>query len=188
MSAFASALRRNEQGKTNKPLLLGGTVDQIINNVCSVFRTNLRRSPIVDENGKRALVISRQIKGYVAEDPAKTHQKCLPIKVFCKLYRSRDTALAAAIGQLTTGALFFGMRSCEYSRVSGERKTKILQLKHLRFYNNNKEIAKTKDININEITKITITFHRQQNGTKEADITMHQSGDELCPVKVWGKI
>ena len=63
MSAFASALRRNEQGKTNKPLLLGGTVDQIINNVCSVFRTNLRRSPIVDENGKRALVISRQIKG-----------------------------------------------------------------------------------------------------------------------------
>ena len=23
---------------------------------------------------------------------------------------------------------------------------------------------------------------------KEADITMHQSGDELCPVKAWGKI
>ena len=99
------------------------------------------------------------------------------------------TDLAKAIGQLTCGALFYGMRSCEYSQVSGERKTKILQLKHIRFYKNNKEIKKSANMSLANITKVTITFHRQKNGTKEADITMHRSNDKkLCPVLSWGSI
>ena len=133
--------------------------------------------------------MARQLKGYIADDPATTHQKCPPIIVFRKLWAGVKTALAQAIGQLTCGALFFGMRSCEYSRVSGERKTKIQQLKHIRFYNQNKEIKKAKDMNLKQITKVTITFHRQKNNTKEADITMHRSNDKkLCPVLAWGNI
>ena len=129
-----------------------------------------------------ALTLARQIKGYIAEDPATKHQKCLPISVFKKLWAMDQTELARAIGQLTCGALFFGMRSCEYSQVSGERKTKILRLKHIRFYRGNKEIKKSAQMSLEKITKITITFHRQKNGTKEADITMHRSNNKLCPV------
>ena len=109
--------------------------------------------------------------------------------VFKKPWRNGKTELAKAIGELTCGALFYGMRSCEYSQVSGERKTKILQLKHIRFYNNNREIMKTAQMSLQEITKVTITFRRQKNGTKEADITMHRSNDEkLCPILAWGNI
>ena len=133
-----------------------------------------------------ALALSRQLKGYIAEDPATTHQKCLPISVFRKLWKEGKTDLAQAAGQLACGALFYGMRSCEYSQVSGERKTKILQLKHIRFFENNSEVKKTAEMNLKKITKVTITFHRQKNGTKEADITMHKSNDELCPILAWG--
>ena len=78
MSAFAAAVRRNEQGRAKLTRLMGGSVSQTVHNVCSVFRTNLRKSPMVDENGKTSLAITRQLKGYIADDPATTHQKCLP--------------------------------------------------------------------------------------------------------------
>ena len=46
----------------------------------------------------------------------------------------------------------------------------------------------TKYMNLNNITSVTITFHRQKNGTKDGNITMNKSNDELCPVLAWGKI
>ena len=97
VSAFAAALRRNEQGKTKRDKLMGGTVSTTVHSICSVFRTNLRRSPIVDEHGKMALAYARQIKGYIAEDPATKHQKCLPIIVFEKLWAMAQIELTKAI-------------------------------------------------------------------------------------------
>ena len=39
------------------------------------------------------------------------------------------------------------------------------------------------------LEQIAITFYRQKNGTKGADITMHKSNDKkLCPVRPWGNI
>ena len=80
------------------------------------------------------------------------------------------------------------MRSCEYLQVSGERKTKILQLKRMRFFKGKREIEKSKDMNLREATSITITFHWQKNGVKDGTITMHRSNDDLCPIKAWGEI
>lgn len=135
-----------------------------------------------------ALVLSLQLKGYIAEDAVTAHQKCLPISVFRKLWTEGKTDLAQAAGELACGALFYGIRSCGYWKFSGERITKILQLKHIRFFENNKQVKKTADMKIDKITKVTVTFHRQKKGTKEADITMHRSNDELCPALAWGKI
>jgi len=46
-----------------------------------------------------------------------------------------------AMGQLACGAFFFGMRSCEYLVVAGEkRKTKRLKIRNIRFFKNNIEI------------------------------------------------
>lgn len=87
-----------------------------------------------------SLAINRQIKGYINEDPAVQHQKCLPIGVFRKLWSNRASQLTTAIGQLAVGALFFGMRSCEYSCVIGDRNTKLLQVKDIRFFRGRKEI------------------------------------------------
>ena len=143
---------------------------------------------MLDQNGQPSLLIRRQINGYIAEDPASRPQKCLPPVVFKKLYNNRYNELSTAIGQLTVGALFFGMRSCEYSKVSGDRKTQIIKLKHVRFFNGNREIKKSAIMDEKEITSVTITFLKQKNGDKEADRTMHRTNNELCPVKAWSAI
>ena len=130
----------------------------------------------------------RQIKGYVNTDPATKHQKCLPIGVFQKLIQNKATTLTTAIGQLAVGALFFGMRSCEYSKVSGDRKTKLLTIKDIRFFRGRKEIKKDKTQFYNRATSISICFKMQKNDEKEAVITMHRSSKGLCPVKTWGEI
>ena len=82
------------------------------------------------------------------------------------------------IGELTTGALFFGMRSCEYLQVNGGRKTKLLRLKNIRFFIQKRELNKLSDATLLfQATTVTITFEFQKNGDKEADITMHKSND-----------
>ena len=105
--------------------------------------------------------------------------------MFKKLYNNKFNELSTAIGQLTVGALFFGMRSCEYSKVTGERKTQIIKIKHVRFFNGNREIVKSANMNERDITSVTITFVKQKNGDKEADRTMHRTNSELCPVRAW---
>ena len=93
------------------------------------------------------------------------------------------------IGELTTGALFFGMRSCEYLQVTGERKTKLLRLKNIRFFIQKRELNKLSNTSsLFQATTVTITFEFQKNGDKEADITMHRNNKELCPVKAWATI
>lgn len=100
----------------------------------------------------------------------------------------RNNELSTAIGQLTTGALFFGMRSCEYSKVTGDRKTRLLRLKDIRFFKGRQELHKHANMDLRAATTVTITFRQQKNGQKDADITMHNSKSDLCPVIAWGQI
>ena len=108
--------------------------------------------------------------------------------MFKKLYNNKFNELSTAIGQLTVGALFFGMRSCEYSKVTSKRKTEIIKIKHVRFFNNRREINKSRNMDYKSIQSVTITFVKQKNGDKEADRTMHRTNNELCPVKAWVEI
>merc|ERR1711974_421962 len=95
----------------------------ILNNICATFWSNLWRDPSLDHSGNRALIIQRQTRGYKKEDGAVKHQKWLPLQVFKSIYSNKFSPEDEALGQLISGALFFGMRSCEYLLVSGERKT-----------------------------------------------------------------
>ena len=188
MSAFAASIRNNENGKTRRVRLHGTTVRAAISNVCSAFRSNLRRNPILESGGEKSLIFKRQIQGYINEDPVRRHQKCLPMGVFRKLYSNTATPLSIAIGQLTAGALFFGMRSCEYSSVTTERKTKILTVRNIRFLRGNKLIKTSQTMNLSRATTVSICFMRQKNNEKEAVITMHRTKNGLCPVEIWGQI
>ena len=105
------------------------------------------------------------------------------------MWRNRFTTRNKVIGQLTTGALFFGMRSCEYLKVDGERKTKLLRVRNLRFYNNRKEIDKLKNTHLLfQASSVNITFESQKNGEKDESVTMHANQKELCHVLAWASI
>ena len=97
--------------------------------------------------------------------------------------------LDSAIATICTGAIFFCMRSCEYSKVQAQndRKTKLLCLRNFRFFANNKELDQKKD-DIASASLISITFEDQKNREKNESINLHKTSDKtLCPVKSWAK-
>jgi len=105
------------------------------------------------------------------------------------MWQNHFTIKNQVIGELTTGALFFGMRSCEYLTIEGERRTKLLRLKNLRFYKQKREISKlTQPEELFNATTIAITFESQKNEQKDDIVTMHANGKDLCPVKSWATI
>ena len=108
--------------------------------------------------------------------------------VFRKPLANTSTPLAQAIGQHTTGALFFGMRSCEYSKITGPRKTDTLKIKDVRFFHNKREITKSQTLHHSHIILVSISLPKQKNGDKEACITMHKTHSDLFPVKAWSNI
>jgi hypothetical protein len=92
-----------------------------------------------------------------------------------------------AMGQLATGAFFFGMRSCEYLTVKGSRKTKQLTVKEIRFFKNNVELKDKKNSLISYADTVSITFVFQKNKRKMITVTQPRSGKTICPVMVWAK-
>ncbi len=80
------------------------------------------------------------------------------------------------------------MRSCEYVKVQGPRKTKLLTVKNIRFYIGNRLINHS-DPNLSSTECVSITFEFQKRDTRNDVITQHRSGDNvLCPVRTWAAI
>ena len=91
---------------------------------------------------------------------------------------------------MIVAALFFGLRSCEYTLVTGERMTRLLTVGDVRFFQGSQEVTK---VSCNKSlmkysTSVSITFSNQKNGKKNITITQHASNHELCPVKAWASL
>jgi hypothetical protein len=93
-----------------------------------------------------------------------------------------------ACGQLCGGAWFFAMHSCEYSKVYGDRCTKLLRLENLQFIRDKKELP-LKHPELHLADTISITFYFQKNDERDAVVTQHRTNDpKLCPVRLWAVI
>ena len=189
VSAYLASIRRNENGRSTKTRLKGNTVSAALNHVCATFRSNFRRDPTLDLSGNRALQIQRQIRGYKKVDGSINHQKCLPLQVFNTIYQNKSSQRDSTLGELITGALFFGMRSCEYSVVKQERKTKLLILRNIQFFTNFKKVPRVHgNKKLLEAETVSITFISQKNNEKDHTVSMHKNKTSLCPVKIWASI
>ena len=106
-----------------------------------------------------------------------------------KVIEVRNTERNKAIGELIVGAFFYAMRSCEYLTVAaGERKTKRLKLKNIRFFRNGTLIPHWDPL-LTASDFVTVQFEDQKNGEKMDEITQQKSGDlVLCPVRAWASI
>lgn len=122
------------------------------------------------------------IQGYETADPPERHQKALPVRIFKALWRSRSSELDLAIGQLTVGAFFFAMRSCEYVSVEEKGKTQGLRLSDIQFFAGNRLVQKSDPLLYEKSTTVTVTFRNQKNGDsfsiQNNGGTM--SGESLC--------
>ena len=190
LSAFCESVQRNENGKRNLERLAGDTVKATLANVCSTIRSNFWDNPALDDKGAFSLTLKKQIHNYKQIDPPTKHQKALPTIVFKKIWRNRSSKKNVALAELITGALFFGMRSCEYTTTKGKRKTKKLHIRDITFFNKRKEIKKTKE-NLHLLhtaTTVSVTFTLQKSNKRYATITQQSSGQEIDPVKSWASL
>jgi hypothetical protein len=144
--------------------------------------------PRLDADGKLAFLLQRQLRGYKSTDPGEKPQVAITGSVLRKYHELAISTFDKALCELFIGAFYFAMRSCEYVRVSGPRKTKLLVLKNIRFFKGNTLILHS-DNSISSADCVSITFEFQKQETKNNTITQHRSGDDLlCPVRVWASI
>ncbi len=107
-------LRRNNFGKINKEILHGDTVKSTIRHVCQIFRIDGFNGPGSDKTRVTNIKLTRIFHGYKKSGPNTLNQCTLPLDVIKLLYFNNLSKKNKYIGLLATGALFFGMCSCEY--------------------------------------------------------------------------
>jgi hypothetical protein len=138
IGAFAAALRRREFSKPNEKSLVASTFQEAVAKLGEIFGSNVGYNP-THGVGSQSLhpLLTRQFKGMWNLDPGEKQQKALPVTVYRELHRQAQESkllLDEVIAWLQTMAYFWCMRSCEYSDVQGERRTKILCVRNFRFF------------------------------------------------------
>ena len=92
------------------------------------------------------------------------------------------------MSQLVIGPFFFAMRSCEYCKTQGTRRTKLLTLRNLRFFSGKRELSHY-DPYLSLADSVSITFEYQKRDQRNDTITQHHMGDFiLCPIRQWAAI
>ena len=189
VTAFALALRRNQFGRTTKPSLRGDTIKHTIAQVAQTFRTHGLTDPSLDAVGRRHFVIDRLLQGFIKADAPVSCQPALPLAVFRALLRMAHSELDKAVSTLVCGALFFGMRSCEYLKVPGgaeTRQTKKIKIGNIVFRSGREVIPQHSHLcYLQQAETVSITFENQKNGEKMETVTQHRTDIDMCPVKFW---
>jgi hypothetical protein len=158
--------------------------------VCQAFVSAGYDDPGKDAHGKLAFVLQRQIKGYKNNDPAEQPQKAIPFSLLRKMIsRPTKDPLRRRFQLLTHMAFFFAMRSCEYLKVSGSRRTQPIRRCDIVFRDHFNRIIPHTDPRLQEAESVSITFRFQKKDIRDDTITQSRSGDRFyCPVAACAKI
>jgi hypothetical protein len=80
-------------------------------------------------------------------------------------------------------AFFFAMRSCEYLKTTGSRRTDPIRLGDITFRDRFNRIVPHTDPNLHEAESVSITFRFQKRDLRDDTITQSRSGNRVyCPV------
>ena len=176
--------------QTNEPTLRAGTINGALSDVAQSFRAANRPDPRLDDDLKSCFLLQQQSRGYSNLDPNTTQQKALPIAVLRYMRQHSSSHKGLAMADLCIGAIFFAMRSCEYSKTCSNlesKRTKILCIRNLRFFHHGKEIPHTSPF-LEHAEYISITFEFQKNDERSDSVGMHRTTDPvICPVKAWAR-
>ncbi len=89
------------------------SVTSSISHVAAAFKRNGKSNPTHDVNGNLAWILARQYQAYKNDDPKVIPEKAIPLCVISLVALKTSTERQRAITQLTIGAFYFAMRSCE---------------------------------------------------------------------------
>jgi hypothetical protein len=126
-------------------------------------------------------------------DPSPKPQKALPVSVYRETHRTAKSdanapTLSSTIADLLTIALFWCMRSCEYSSVHGDRRTKLLCFRNIRLFDSNNRPIPIDSSHISNAQAVSITFEFQKKEVRDDTISHQRSGNTksggpMCPIK-----
>ena len=190
LGAFAHAVRQASFSGPKFSRLAASTVRDTVSCARSpFFRHNQRRDPGKDDIGQPSLLLQRQFRGHSQSDPAERPEKAITCRLLREIASVRETEEDRAVGQLAVGAFFFfAMRSCEHSRVSGERRTKLLRLRNIQFYRGRRRMCHN-DRSLLSADSVSVTFEFQKNDERDVTIAQHCTHDAtLCPVRAWAAL
>ena len=189
--AFSELYRHNYFSKKFRIPIRSGTISESLSQIGAIFEDNSIENPVkIPYSTHFVRDINKLLLSYKEEDPPTKRQASLPLCVFNALRDDDATNLDQAIGELTNGALYFAMRSCEYSTTSEKNpRTKRLRVRNIQFYNSRGHRIKKKK-KFHRAHRVTITFENQKNGEKMETITRTQGrkNSQFKPVKIWADI
>jgi hypothetical protein len=184
LCAFMHAVREGRYSRGSEPLK-ASTAREAVDFVAQKFEAAFRPDPRSDLTGSISILLQRQTKGYQNADPAVQHEKALPCSFYHFLHKSATTQFDIGMAHLCIGALFFAMRSCEYTLVKGTRHTKTLTLGDIRFFRG-RHPMEFHDPDLHLADTVSWTFHYQKRDQRDDTITQHRTLDPLlCPIKAW---
>ena len=142
-----------------------------------------RPDPIVLRSN--IFTLQKQLRGNKTLDPTMKNQKYIPAKLVLHIYNWTNTNLSTSIGQLISGAFFFGMRYCEYSTTPKEEDTHthILQKGDILFYRKIRELSHDSGI-LHLANKVPPELRTQKTGVKKAIVTQWRTATTLCLVRI----
>lgn len=178
IGAFMHAVRIgtfNPQGKQ----VSGATARKAVSHVAAEIVASGRSDPTKNSSGKTDIRIIRQKKNYQEQDPPTKHQKALPTEVYKYIYNTAKSPREKARATLLCGALFWGCRSCEYTKVPRkEQKTRPLRTRDFTFKSGNTTIPHN-DPNIFSAQTIIASFGLQKSGAHYDEIPMDATSDPI---------
>ena len=188
MSGFAQAIRQGTFSSRNKTKLVEGSVTTALSHVAQTFRSNDRKDPRLDKDGKTCYYLQEQFRGYKNQDEGVKKQKALPLAVLRKMMELSSTEIQQNQTWLLIGAIFFAMRSCEYLRTAtseNNKRTNILRLRNFKFKKNGRVLEHDSQ-GLLDADLVIITFEFQKNNVRNRTVHMFKTGDTLlCPVVAW---
>jgi hypothetical protein len=127
IGAHAVALQEGCVSRPSHETLAESTIRGAVSYIALTFRANDQPNPTRDEDGELGRLLSRIFRAFRAKYPAEKQEKDLPACVLLEIAKSQHTETQRAISQLSTGAFYFAMRSCEYVKVpAAEKREQIL--------------------------------------------------------------
>ena len=157
-----------------------------ISNLATSFLDNNFPDPRLSIYGKTDRHLSKIIKAFKRSDPREKPQKAATPMLLKHLFTRKDE-FSKHITDLINGAFFYACRSCEYSKVSGTRKTKVITIRNIKFRKGNRVLKYEKLYHTAD--SVSITFISQKNEMNYETVTQHKNSHPIQnPVLLWASI
>ena len=192
LGAFAHAVRQASFSGPKFSRLAASTVRRdTVSHACSSFRHNQRRDPGKDDIGQPSfLLLAAAVPRTQPVRPGRAAGEGdhLPAPPRDRLRQGNGRGPCSRATSRRR-LFFFAMRSCECSRVSGERRTKLLRLRNIQLCRGRRRMCHN-DRSLLSADSVSVTFEFQKNDERDVTIAQqHCTHDAtLCPVRAWAAL